>query len=73
LQAKDSESSFVPRDTEKLARDMSNEGMLLRWSAWDLKSDESSKQYEYVAETTSKDKKKVIIYTHSLKNPYAST
>merc|ERR1712223_2081345 len=55
--AKDSESSFVPRDTEKLVRDMSNEGMLLRWSAWDLKSDESYKQYEYVAESTSKDKK----------------
>ena len=73
MQAKDSESSFVPRDTEKLARDMSHEGMLLRWSAWDLKSDESSKQYEYVADTTSKDKMKVMIHTYSLKYSHAST
>jgi len=56
--AKDSEVSFVPRDTEKLARDMSNEGMMLRWSAWDLKSDESKKKYEYIPETSGKDRKK---------------
>ena len=60
FQAKDSEVSFVPRDTEKLARDMSNEGMMLRWSAWDLKSDESKKKYEYIPETSGKDRKKVI-------------
>ena len=39
---------------------MTNEGMMLRWSAWDLKSDESKKKYEYIPETSGKDRKKVI-------------
>ena len=47
-------------DTEKLARDMNKEGMMLRWSAWDLKSDPTSKQYEYIPEAQCKNKAQVI-------------
>ena len=47
-------------DTAKLAHDMNKEGMMLRWSAWDLKSDPTSKHYEYIPESSCKNKVHVI-------------
>ena len=49
-------------DATKLARDMKDDGMSFRWSAWDMKPNSHAKQYKLLPSPEVNDKKSEVSY-----------
>ena len=53
-------------DTKKLVRDMREDGMSFRWSAWDTKPHSQAKKYKLLPKPENENKEEVNCYTDSI-------